>query len=77
MEEVDGEAAPLSAAGVEPVPLHMQVPGAHCLRPQSVEQSNLATRGNAYLNISFNVDFNVDRKLTIRVLDALFLLRWF
>ena len=28
-------------------------------------------------NISFNVDFNVDHKLTIRVLDALFLLRWF
>ena len=41
LTEVYSKGTPLKTAGMEISVLHMQVPGAHCLRPQSVEQGHL------------------------------------
>ena len=41
LTKVDGEGAPLLAAGMEVGSLHMEVPGADGLGPEPVEESHL------------------------------------
>jgi len=47
LTEVNGKGSPLDGGGVEVAVLDVQVPGAHRLRPETIEQGNFGSAGYA------------------------------
>ena len=47
LTQMDGEGSPLYGGRVEVAVFDVQIPGTHCLRPETIEQGNFGSAGDA------------------------------